>query len=194
MELLPYDELLELVVSQTLELVDSGVTTPLILIDGRAGSGKSTLAAKLQNELFKQGESMPRIIHMDDLYEGWQGLALGAEYLQRFILQPLLTKKNASWQEYNWELEQRDRWREFSGGTPLIIEGCGSLNQFTSTVANISIWLEVDEEIRRARWHERDGNTFYEYFDIWAAQELDFIAREKSPSLGDFGLSAPAVN
>ena len=194
MELLPYEDLLERVVSQTLELVDSGVVTPIILIDGRAGSGKSTLAAKLQNELFKQGESMPRIIHMDDLYEGWQGLALGAEYLQRFILQPLLTKKNASWQEYNWELEQRDRWREFSGGTPLIIEGCGSLNQYTSTIANISIWLEVDEAIRRARWQERDGNTFDEYFDIWAAQELDFIAREKSPSLAGFGLIAPAVN
>ena len=194
MELLPYEDLLDRVVSQTLELVDSGLVTPIILIDGRAGSGKSTLAAKLQNEVFKQGESMPRIIHMDDLYEGWQGLTLGAEYLQRFILQPLLTKKNASWQEYNWELEQRDRWREFSGGTPLIIEGCGSLNQFTSTVSNISIWLEVDEEIRRARWLERDGNTFDEYFDIWAAQELDFIAREKSPSLADYGLSSPAVD
>ena len=76
----------------------------------------------------------------------------------------------------------------------MIIEGCGSLNQYTSTIANISIWLEVDEEIRRARWQERDGNTFDEYFDIWAAQELDFIAREKSPSLADFGLSAPAVD
>jgi uridine kinase len=194
MELLPYEDLLDRVVSQTLELVDNGVVTPIILIDGRAGSGKSTLAAKLQNEVFKQGESMPRIIHMDDLYEGWQGLSLGAEYLQRIILQPLLAKKNASWQEYNWELEQRDRWREFSGGTPLIIEGCGSLNQFTSTIANISIWLEVDEEIRRTRWQERDGNNFDEYFDIWAAQELDFIAREKSPSLADFGLSAPAVD
>jgi uridine kinase len=194
MEILPYERLLERVVSQTLELVDSGVSTPVILIDGRAGSGKSTLAAKLQNELFKQGESMPRVIHMDDLYEGWQGLALGAEYLQRFILQPLLTKKSSSWQEYNWELEQRERWREFSGGTPLIVEGCGSLNQFSSTIANICIWLEVDEEIRRARWQERDGNAFDEYFDIWAAQELDFIAREKSPSLADFWLSSPAVN
>ncbi len=194
MELLPYDELMERVVNQTLELVDTGVVTPIILIDGRAGSGKSTLAAKLQNELFKQGESMPRIIHMDDLYEGWQGLALGADYLQRIILNPFLTKKSSSWQEYNWELEQRVRWREFSGGTPLIVEGCGSLNQYTSTVANISIWLEVDEETRRRRWQERDGNTFDQYFDIWAAQELDFIAREKSPTLADYGLSSPPVN
>lgn len=194
MELLPYQKLLEKVVSQTLELVDGGMATPIILIDGRAGSGKSTIAAKLQNEMFKQGESMPRVIHMDDLYEGWQGLALGAEYLQRIILNPLLTKKSSSWQEYNWELKSRDSWREFSGGTPLIVEGCGSLNQYTSTVANISVWLEVDEETRRRRWQERDGNTYDEYFDIWAAQELDFIAREKSASLADFGLSSPAVD
>ena len=194
MELLPYDELLERVVSQTLELVDAGVVTPIILIDGRAGSGKSTLAAKLQNELFKQGESMPRVIHMDDLYEGWQGLALGADYLQRIILNPLLTKKSSSWQEYNWQLEQRERWREFSGGTPLIVEGCGSLNQYTSTVANISIWLEVDEETRRRRWQERDGEIFDQYFDIWAAQELDFIAKEKSPTLADYGLRSPTVD
>lgn len=194
MELLPYDELLERVVSQTLELVDSGAVTPIILIDGRAGSGKSTLAAKLQNELFKQGESMPRVIHMDDLYEGWQGLALGADYLQRIILNPLLNKKSSSWQEYNWQLEQRERWREFSGGTPLIVEGCGSLNQYTSTVANISIWLEVDEETRRRRWQERDGDIFDKYFDIWAAQELDFIAKEKSPTLADYGLSSPTVD
>lgn len=194
MELLPYEELLERVVSQTLELVDTGVVTPIILIDGRAGSGKSTLAAKLQNELFKQGESMPRVIHMDDLYEGWQGLSLGAEYLQRIILNPLLTKKSSNWQEYNWQSEQRERWREFSGGTPLIVEGCGSLNQYTSTVANIRIWLEVDEETRRRRWQERDGDTFDQYFDIWAAQELDFIAKEKSPTLADYGLSSPTVN
>lgn len=194
MELLPYDELLERVVSQTLELVDTGVVTPIILIDGRAGSGKSTLAAKLQNELFKQGESMPRVIHMDDLYEGWQGLSLGAEYLQRIILNPLLTKKSSNWQEYNWQSEQRERWREFSGGTPLIVEGCGSLNQYTSTFANIRIWLEVDEETRRRRWQERDGDTFDQYFDIWAAQELDFIAKEKSPTLADYGLSSPTVN
>lgn len=194
MELLPYQELLERVVSQTLELVDNGVVTPIILIDGRAGSGKSTLAAKLQNELFKQGESMPRVIHMDDLYEGWQGLALGADYLQRIILNPLLTKKSSNWQEYNWQLGQRERWREFSGGTPLIVEGCGSLNQYTSTVANISIWLEADIETRRRRWRERDGDTFDQYFDIWAAQELDFIAREKSPTLADYGLSSPTVD
>ena len=190
---LPYDDLLARLTKETLELVDSGVNTPIVVIDGRAGSGKSTLAAALQNALFLEGESLPRLIHMEDLYEGWTGLAQGAEYLQRIILMPLLGDKTASWQEYNWEINQRDRWREFSGGTPLIIEGCGSLNRYTASVSNINVWLDVPEEIRRARWLERDGHAFDEYFDSWAAQELDFIAREKSPEWASYGLVSPSV-
>jgi uridine kinase len=193
-KVLEYDLLIEQITAATLELTESGIATPIILIDGRAGSGKSTLAEKIQNELFRQGESMPRIIHMDDLYEGWNGLAAGAEYLQRFILSPLLTKQTASWQEYNWEIDSRDRWREFSGGTPLIIEGCGALNQYTSSIAQLNIWLEVDEETRRRRWLERDGDAFDKYFDIWAAQELDFIAREKSPTLAGYELRSSFID
>lgn len=190
---LDYDELLARLTKDTLELVDSGANTPIVVIDGRAGSGKSTLALALQNALFIEGESLPRLINMDDLYEGWTGLAQGTEYLQRSILMPLLSNKTASWQEFNWETNQRERWREFSGGTPLIIEGCGSLNRYTASVANLTVWLDVPEEIRRARWLERDGHIFDQYFDSWAAQELDFIAREKSPEWASFGLLTSAV-
>jgi len=190
---LPYDELLTRLTREILELVDSAVSTPIVVIDGRAGSGKSTLALALQNALFIEGESLPRLINMDDLYEGWDGLAQGAEYLQRTILMPLLANKTASWQEFNWETNQRERWREFSGGTPLIIEGCGSLNRYTAGIANLTVWLDVPEEIRKARWLERDGHAFDQYFDSWAAQELDFIAREKSPEWASFGLLASAV-
>jgi uridine kinase len=190
---LSYDDLLARLTRETLELVDSGVSTPIVVIDGRAGSGKSTLALALQNSLFIEGESLPRLINMDDLYEGWDGLAQGAEYLQRNILMPLLNNKTASWQEFNWETSQRERWREFSGGTPLIIEGCGSLNRYTASIANLTVWLDVPEEIRKARWLERDGHAFDQYFDSWAAQELDFIAREKSPEWASFGLLTSSI-
>ncbi len=162
------------------------LSNPIIVIDGRAGSGKSTFASKLQNQLFIEGESAPRIIHMDDLYLGWDGLNEGVSYLQRMILTPLLTKGSASWQEYNWDLSARDTWREFSFGTPLIIEGCGSLNTFTKDITSLTLWLEVDEETRRERWRLRDGEKFMPFWDQWAAQELDFIAREKSPELANF--------
>jgi len=176
-------ELIEKISSQVLELIDRGKQTPIILIDGRAGSGKSTFAEKLQQQLFRDGESAPRVIHMDNIFEGWDGLALGSDYMVRFILQPLARRETASWQDWSWVKNQRSSWREFSGGTPLIVEGCGSLTERSKEHADISIWLEASEETRRERWIQRERHL--EKFDFWAAQELDFYAREKSQSLAD---------
>ena len=175
--------LIEKISSQVLELIDRGNQTPIILIDGRAGSGKSTFAESLQQQLFRDGESAPRVIHMDNIFEGWDGLALGSDYMVRFILQPLERRETASWQDWSWVKNQRSSWREFSGGTPLIIEGCGSLTERSKEHADISIWLEASEETRRERWIQRERHL--EKFDFWAAQELDFYAREKSQSLAD---------
>jgi cytidylate kinase len=72
---------------------------------------------------------------------------------------------------------------EFSGGTPLIIEGCGALSERASVDAFLRIWLEANESVRQSRWLEREGSL--DKFDMWAAQELDFYAREKSASLAD---------
>lgn len=162
-------------------LVDEGNTTPILLIDGRAGSGKSTLADAVQNQFFKLGESAPRIIHMDDLYPGWDGLQLGAEYLQRNILGPLSRREVAHYQLFDWVKNERVEWREFTGGTPLIVEGCGAINRNSIESADLSVWLETDEAIRKERWLQREGND--EHWAQWAAQELDFYARERSSEL-----------
>jgi uridine kinase len=180
---LDQQELIEILSRQVLDLIDRGNQTPIILIDGRAGSGKSTFAERLQQRLFKDGESSPRVIHMDAIFEGWDGLSLGADYLMRFILQPLARAETASWQDWSWVRNQRATWREFSGGTPLIVEGCGSLTEASKAHANICIWLEASEKTRRQRWLLRERHL--DKFDFWAAQELDFYAREKSKELAD---------
>jgi hypothetical protein len=175
--------LIEKISSQVLELIDRGNQTPIVLIDGRAGSGKSTFAEALQQQLFRDGESAPRVIHMDNIFEGWDGLSLGSDYMVRFILNPLSRRETASWQDWSWVKNQRSSWREFSGGTPLIVEGCGSLTERSKEHADICIWLEASEETRRERWIIRERHL--DKFDFWAAQELDFYAREKSQSLAD---------
>ncbi len=180
------EKLLATLSKQALELVDRGVQTPIILIDGRAGSGKTTLATKLQQQLFSEGESLPRVIHMDDLYLGWNGLAAGVDYLNRQILRFLQRGETAHWQKFNWQTEQRDEWIEFSGGTPLIVEGVGSLNRFAAEIAQLKVWLEVPEETRHQRWLQRDGHKFDDNWAPWAAQELDFYATERSAELADF--------
>lgn len=178
---MPNQNLAKQLAEQLVALVDDGKPMPILLIDGRATSGKSTLANAIQNEYFRQGESSPRIIHMDDLYPGWNGLAQGAEYLQRNILQPLAKREVAHYQLFDWAKNERGEWREFGGGTPLIIEGCGSINQNSIASADLSVWLDCDEEVRRNRWLEREGSD--EHFGEWAAQELDFYAREHSREL-----------
>jgi pantothenate kinase len=186
----PQDAIAEEIAAKVLKLVDAGKTMPIVLIDGRSNSGKSTLAAAVQNIIFKDGESAPRVVHMDDLYLGWNGLQAGVDYLQRFILKPLTDSYIAQWREFNWAnpgelgFESRNgEWREFSGGTPLIIEGCGALNQQSAPLADIRIWLEVDQETRHQRWLEREGSA--EHWAEWAAQEEEFYAREKSSELAD---------
>ena len=168
---------------QLLELVDDGKTMPILLIDGRAGSGKSTLADEVQNEFFKLGESAPRVIHLDDLYPGWDGLQLGVEYLQRSVLTPLSKREVAHYQLFDWASGERKEWREFAGGTPLIVEGCGAINRNSIESADLSVWLEETEEIRKERWMGREGNDAP--WAQWAAQELDFYARERSAELAD---------
>jgi len=169
--------------ARLLDLVDEGISTPVLLIDGRSASGKTTLAEQLQNRLFKDGESLPRVVHMDDLYDGWYGLQAGHDYLVRQILKPVAARKRANWQEYDWALGERKQWREFEGGTPLIIEGCGSLSQATVEFAHLTLWLDADEDTRQQRWVQRSGHDHDEWWPIWAAQELEFYARERSAEL-----------
>jgi uridine kinase len=178
-----FESTVNFAVDRMLELVETETPTPLLIIDGRSGSGKTSLAKAIQERLFKDGESLPRVIHMDDLYDGWHGLQAGHDYLLRNILKPLEDKRVASWQEYDWEIGERNRWREFSGGTPLIVEGCGSLSSSTAPLAQLSIWVSAHTDVRQSRWISRVGHDHDQWWPIWAAQELEFYAREKSEEL-----------
>jgi uridine kinase len=181
-------EHIERITDQVLELIDSGTPTPIILVDGRTGSGKTTFAAALQNRLFQKGESAPRVIHMDDLYEGWDGLQAGVDYLIRQILSPLGRREGASWQEYDWAAGERTgTWREFRGGTPLIIEGVGALSRVAAEQADVTVWLEADQAVCQSRIAARKaaGDGDGSWFSMWSAQEADFYAREKSDEIAD---------
>jgi uridine kinase len=184
--------MLEKLTTKILEIIETKNPNPIILIDGRAGSGKTTYAKNIQNALFKQLEQAPKIIPMDDLYPGWEGLSEGSQYLTQKILQPLKQNQPASWQVFDWATGSRggddpgNGWREFDGGTVLIIEGCGSISKQSKPLADIAIWLEADEAIRRSRWRIREGNS--DYFSIWAAQEDEFYLANNSASLADYVL------
>ena len=182
---------LDAITKQVLALVEKKLT-PVILIDGRAGSGKSYLAAELAERLYKELEVAPRLVHMDDLYPGWEGLRAGSNYLNQQILTPLSLGKVPSWQIWDWEAGSRgakaepgNGWREFAGGIPLIVEGCGCLSKSASELADLRVWIESDHQTRRARLIERDGEKFDEFWPSWIAQEDEFYQVEKSQNLAE---------
>ena len=190
------DRLAARLADELLKLVETTTPQPVLIIDGRAGAGKSTLAQVVTDRFFKLGESKPALVHLDDLYPGWSGLQAGAMYALHNVLMPVARGEAASWQLWDWEAGRRGRsgepgdgWREFRGGTPLIVEGCGALNRLSREVANLTVWLEVPEGVRRERWRQRDGERFDEYWPTWAAQEDEVLQQERPMQLADFVLT-----
>lgn len=187
---LPYRQGIEFALNRVLALQESG-KLPIVLIDGRAASGKSQFAKDLSEAYFQVDKQAARVVHMDDLYPGWNGLAEGSVYLLTNILLPLANSRSANWQVWNWRKNHRgaeepgNGRREFAGGTLLIVEGCGSISRLSSTNSDFQIWIDADDAARKERFSKRDSGKFDEYFGIWSAQEDEYYEREKSKQLAE---------
>ena len=163
--------------------------TPVVLIDGRAGSGKSTFARLLEDQIFQETKQSPKIIHMDDLYPGWEGLAQGSLYLVDEILKPIKFAGKAQWQRWDWANDKRggphpgNSWRELDGKNMLIVEGCGAVTGQSAELADLTIWIEADRLTRKERFEARDRGVFSNFWNSWSAQEEQFFQEQRSEQL-----------
>ena len=135
---------------------------PVVTIDGYSGSGKSTLAAALTRLV-----NGWQVLHLDDWYPGWDGLAAGADIARR-IAADLRAGRASSYEAWDWEAGE-------TGATirvplaPTIIEGCGAIE----AVADLAVWIaDPGEEERRTRALARDGQTYAPHWQRWADQDL----------------------
>lgn len=143
--------------------------TKLISIDGPAGSGKSTLAKLLAHELGAD------VIHMDDLYHGWED-ALTASTFTRIgsqILQPLISGTSASYQKFDWIKYQFSEWVELKPAV-LIIEGVGAAAKEIRSYSSLTIWIEVEPGLGMQRVLQRDGNQIASQMVIWQQEEASW--------------------
>ena len=135
---------------------------PVVTIDGYSGSGKSTLAAALARLV-----SDWQVLHLDDWYPGWDGLAAGADIARR-IVADLRAGRASSYDAWDWE-------NGTTGATirvplaPTIIEGCGAIE----AEADLAVWIaDPGEDERRHRALARDGQTYAPHWQRWADQDL----------------------
>ncbi|MBO0608144.1 AAA family ATPase [Myceligenerans salitolerans] len=161
------------------------VDARLVCVDGPAGSGKTTLAAQLADAL-----EVP-VVHMDDLYEGWEaGPTGGAANLRRWVLEPLAAGRHARYRRYDWEGACWAEWHDVPPSVHLVVEGCGSaarqVDGFPGGV--LRIWVEADDDERLRRGLARDGEEARDHWIRWMRDEGDHFARERTRERADVRL------
>lgn len=179
-------------VATAVAVADAECRTPVILIDGPSGAGKSSLADRLVAVWPANGR--PRLVRMDDLYPGWDGLDAGSEAVGRELLEPLRASGTGSWAQWDWAEHRPAGVRRVSGRDPLVVEGCGSLSRRNARLADLTVWLLADDALRKQRAIARDGETFAVEWDRWQAQFDRFVAREHPLGLATLVLDVTAAD
>ena len=151
----------------------------LLAIDGPAGAGKTTLAAHLESEF--SAHSTVRTIHMDDLYDGWEG-ALGGALTQILgeITSAHLDGKECTVKFFNWQLMKFDREEVITPADYLILEGVGAAQEIVRKAGATTYWLDIDAETGLQRVLARDGAHIEKEMRQWQIQQSIHFAKDQT--------------
>lgn len=177
------------VISEALrELADIAATrTPdaprVIGIDGPAGSGKTTIASHLAAML--GGDDACVVVHMDDIYPGWDGLAAAPSLLEEHVLAPLRSGARGRFRRWNWERGLRAGEIVVPRRDWVLVEGVASGSRNCRPYLSALLFMYADEEVRMRRGIERDGESFRPHWQRWARQEEALFAAEETREHAD---------
>ena len=147
-------------------------------VDGPAGSGKTTFAAAV-------AATVPGsvVVHMDDLFEGWDGLPTVDAQLDS-LLRPLATGEPGSYRRWDWDA---GAWAERVTVEPtdlLVVEGVGSGSLRAADVTTVLVWVEAPYDVRMRRGLERDGDAFAPHWEAWAQRRGGALRAGTGPGNG----------
>jgi uridine kinase len=162
---------------------------PLLAIDGPAGAGKTTLAAKLEAEY--SVHSTVRIIHMDDLYNGWDdALGLSLTDTLQAITAAYLSGIAHTIKIFNWQFMKFDREEMITPTDYLILEGVGAAQAIVRKAGATTYWLDIDAETGLQRVLARDGVHIEKEMRQWQIQQMIHFAKDQTRENCEFKLTS----
>jgi len=161
----------------------------LLAIDGPAGAGKTTFAAKLEAEF--SVHSTVKVIHMDDLYNGWDNALSNplSEILDRISTAHLAGREFVI-KKFNWHTMEFDSEEKIAPTDYLIIEGVGAAQQIVRETGATTYWLDIEPEIGLQRVLDRDGAHLEVQMHQWQVDQDKHFARDETRENCEFKLTS----
>ncbi|OYO16679.1 hypothetical protein CGZ93_17645 [Enemella dayhoffiae] len=150
------------------------------LLDGGSGAGKTSLAHGLATALAEASGRRLRVVSLDDCYPGWDGLAAGSAMVAEQILGPA-----GGYRRWDWTNDRPGAWVPLPPTDGLLVEGCGAITPQSVALADVAVWVELSEPVRRARALARDGAAYAPHWNRWAEQEARHWREHRPRELAD---------
>lgn len=155
----------------------------LVCLDGPAGSGKSTLAAHLRRAARSAGLSVS-LVHLDNLYAGWDGLDSVGSAVHRLLL-PLADGSPGRYRRYDWTSGAFAEERTVHPCDLLVVEGVGAGHPAYDDLVTLLVWAWAPGPLRLERSVSRDGEASRANLVRWQASEDALHARERTRERAD---------
>ena len=164
--------------------LDGNAGMTLIAIDGPAGAGKTTLAAKFERDLSL--ENSVSVIHMDDLYAGWEN-ALGEQLTQKLkeIVEAFTSQNTFTISIFNWSSNSFDSFQTIEPTNILIIEGVGAGQKVVRDRGATVYWLDIEPSIGLERVLARDGIEIELQMRRWQIDQARFFESDLTRNHAD---------
>jgi uridine kinase len=161
---------------------------PVIAIDGPAGAGKTTLAHEIFLAL--STKMSVQVIHMDDLYDGWDNaLTKDLSAILKYLVGQHEEKLPAKIQRYSWERFAFGESELLPVTDLLILEGVGSADSELEDHLAAVIWMEIDPEDGLKRVVNRDGLQVQEQMEKWLRTQAEYFLQHSTREKADFILT-----
>lgn len=116
-----------------------------------------------------------QIVHADDVYPGWEGMAAGCDSIIDCVLVPFRHGNPGEFTRWDWHHDRPGALHDVPLRSVLIIEGCGINTPRARALADVVIWVDCDDVTRNERLAARDGDRFAAFATTWDRQVDEHI-------------------